>query len=215
VAVPRSVILPTKIHPANTTAQSMRNLEYPLHWDDVFSYIGFPAFFKPFDGGGWRNVYKVHTADEFFLYYDQSGTQCMMLQEAIEYTSYFRCYCIGRRDVHIMPYAPHHPMHLRYVVEYPEAGPELLARITRDTLAINRALGYDLNTAEFAVRDGIPYAIDFMNPAPDCDYNSVTPKNFEWVLDAMTRFCIETAEQGRTLIGPGASGSYLTDGFSS
>jgi hypothetical protein len=33
-----------------------------------------------------------------------------------------------------------------------------------DALKLCRALGYDLNTVEFAVEDGVPYAIDFMNP---------------------------------------------------
>lgn len=210
VAVPKSVILPSKVHPPNTTAQSMRNLDYPLNWEEIFSYVGFPAFLKPYDGGGWRDVYKVNTPEELFSQYDQSGTGCMMLQEGIEYSSYYRCYGVGRQEVHIMPYAPHHPMHLRYVVEYENQSDELLARIRRDVLAINKALGYDLNTVEFAIRDGIPYAIDFMNPAPDCDYNSVTPKNFEWVLDAMARFCIQCAQEERSLIGDDASINYLS-----
>ena len=45
-------------------------------------------------------------------------------------------------------------------------------RVEKDALTLCRALGYDLNTVEFAVEDGVPYAIDFMNPAPDADdYN--------------------------------------------
>ena len=59
VAVPRTVLLPHKQHPPGTTAQSMRNLDYPLNWDEIFDYIGFPAFLKPHAGGGWKNVYKV------------------------------------------------------------------------------------------------------------------------------------------------------------
>ena len=62
VAIPRTVILPHKEHPAGTTDRSMRNLQYPLDWDWVFEYIGFPAFLKPFDGGGWRDVHKVEHA---------------------------------------------------------------------------------------------------------------------------------------------------------
>ena len=59
VAVPPTVLLPHKEHPTGTTERSMRNLHYPLDWDEVFEYVGFPAFLKPFDGGGWRDVYKV------------------------------------------------------------------------------------------------------------------------------------------------------------
>lgn len=213
VAVPRSVILPSKNHPPNTTANSMRNLLYPLNWDEIFEYVGFPAFLKPHDGGGWRSVYKVVDPDDFFYQYNQSGTDCMILQQGIEYTSYYRCYCIGRQYVHIMPYAPHHPMHLRYVVDYPDFSPELEEKIHRDVLAINNALGYDLNTVEFAVRDGIPYAIDFMNPAPDCDYNSVTPRNFEWVVDAMAKFAVQCILEERTMITDPHAANYLASGF--
>lgn len=199
VAVPRTVILPSKEHPPNTTSRSMRNLDYPLNWDELFEYIGFPAFMKPFDGGGWKNVYKLYSPDDFFNAYNETGHLCMILQESIEYTSYYRCYGVGRRDVHIMPYAPHHPQESRYVAEYDDP-PELIERIRSGVLALNRALGYDLNTVEFAVRDDVPYAIDFMNPAPDCDYNSVQPVNFEWVVAHMAQFAIDCALEGRTLL---------------
>ncbi len=59
VAVPPTVILPHKNLPQGATERSMRNLEYPLNWEAVFEYIGFPAFLKPVDGGGWRNVHHV------------------------------------------------------------------------------------------------------------------------------------------------------------
>ena len=64
-------------------------------------------------------------------------------------------------------------------------------RHVNDALTLCRALGYDLNTVEFAVQDGIPYAIDFLNPAPDADYHSVGPVNFEWIVDhvAEVRHC--------------------------
>src|SRR6202171_3142026 len=72
VAIPPTVILPHHRHPEGTTDQSMRNLEYPLNWDAVFRYVGFPAFLKPHDGGGWRNVSKVSSPEEFFAAYNDS-----------------------------------------------------------------------------------------------------------------------------------------------
>ena len=56
VAVPPTVIVPHKKYPEGTTDRSMRNLEYPLDWDGVFSYVGEHGFLKPVDGGGWRDV---------------------------------------------------------------------------------------------------------------------------------------------------------------
>ena len=73
VATPRTVLLPHNQHPPDTTSQSHRNLIYPLDWEGIFAYIGFPAFLKPYSGGGWKHVYKVHTPDEFFAAYNQTG----------------------------------------------------------------------------------------------------------------------------------------------
>ncbi len=193
VATPRTVLLPHKKHPPDTTGMSMRNLEYPLDWDGVFSYIGFPAFLKPHSGGGWKHVYKVDSPAEFFAAYDQTGDLCMTLQEGIEFTDYFRCYVIGRELVHVMQYDPKRPHHERYVRAAPPIEPALYNRVVRDCLTLCRALGYDMNTVEFAVRDGVPYAIDFLNPAPDADIHSVGPENFEWIVNAVAELAIAQA----------------------
>jgi hypothetical protein len=193
VAVPPTVLLPHKSHPPGTTEQSMRNLIYPLNWEEIFDYIGFPAFLKPFSGGGWKSVYKIHNRDEFFRAYDETGDLCMTLQRAVNFDDYFRCYVVGQQKVHVMRYDPRQPHAHRYAADGPPVDPEMHARVMGDSLKLCRALGYDLNTVEFAVEDGIPYAIDFLNPAPDADYHSVGPKNFQWIVDAVAEFAVEQA----------------------
>mgnify|MGYP000963489594 CR=1 FL=1 len=195
VAVPKTVLLPSNQHPPDTSAESFRNLAYPLDWEAIFGYIGFPAYFKPHSGGGWKNVYKVKDMTDFFAKYAETGELVMLLQEEIQFEEYFRCYCIGGRDVLIMPYEPRNPHHLRYVVDRPPASPDLLERIHRDVLKLNHALGYDFNTVEFAVRDGVPYAIDFTNPAPDMDYHSITPHYFEIVTDQMVKMAVSLVKE--------------------
>src|SRR5204863_2276625 len=106
-------------------------------------------------------------------------------------------YVLGRKRVHIMAYDPKQPHHLRYVQNPPPMKPEFESRIRHDAIALCEALGYDMNTVEFAVRDGIPYAIDFMNCAPDADLNSVGDANFEWVVDNMAEVLIEIVESER------------------
>jgi hypothetical protein len=193
VAVPHTVILPHKTNPPGTTAQSMRNLVYPLNWDEVFNYIGFPAFLKPYSGGGWKSVYKVNNPDEFFRAYDETGDLCMTLQTGVEFKEYFRCYVVGQEKVHIMQYDPRLPHAQRYILNPEPVAPALLARVENDARKLCVALGYDLNTVEFAVEDGVPYAIDFLNPAPDADYNSVGPENFEWIVNAVADLAIQKA----------------------
>ena len=193
VAVPKTVVLPHHTHPPGTTDQSMRNLIYPLNWGEIFEYIGFPAFLKPYSGGGWKSVYKVHNPDELFAAYNDSGDLCMTLQTSVEFTDYFRCYVVNQEHVHVMQYDPRRSHAERYVHDAPPIEPAMHARVVRDCLTLCRALGYDLNTVEFAVQDRIPYAIDFLNPAPDADYNSVGPANFEWIVNAVARMAIEKA----------------------
>jgi hypothetical protein len=91
-----------------------------------------------------------------------------------------------------MPYEPRNPHHLRYVADF-SPSPERLAQMEDIVLRINRYLGYDFNTVELAVRNGVPYAIDFCNPAPDADKKSVGEANFEWVVETMSDYAIERA----------------------
>lgn len=193
VAVPKTVLLPHKKFPPQINERSLRNLEFPLDWEGIFSYVGFPAFLKPHDGGGWRDVFHVHDPQEFFAAYDQTRDLCMTLQAAARFQEYFRCYVVGQSEVRIMPYDPRRPHENRYVLDPPEYEEKLLKRVEKDALTLCKALGYDLNTVEFAVEDGIPYAIDFMNPAPDADLHSVGEESFRWIVDAVARLAIKKA----------------------
>ena len=192
--MPRTVLLPSHDHPPDTNGGSFRNLAYPLDWEGIFEYVGFPAYFKPFAGGGWKNVYKLHNAEEFFKAYSETGQLVMMLQEEVVFEQYYRCYCIDQRHVRIMPYEPRNPFNLRYQAQF-ETPPGLLQRIHGDVLKLNQYLGYDFNTVEFAVRQGEPLAIDFCNPAPDADVNSVGQENFEWVINAAADMAIRKARE--------------------
>jgi hypothetical protein len=160
----------------------------------VFAYVGERGFLKPVDGGGWRDVYHVHNREEFFRAYDQSRDLCMMYQKAVDFKEYFRCYVVAQKKVHVMAYDPRRPHAERYILNPPRYSKGLLWRVKQDALKLCRALGYDLNTVEFAVENGIPYAIDFMNPAPDADLNSVGAGNFDWIVRAVADMAIAKAK---------------------
>jgi hypothetical protein len=138
-------------------------------------------------------VYKVDTPAELFSAYDETGDLCMTLQKAVNFDDYFRCYVVGQQKVHIMRYDPRRAHAHRYVLDAPAIDPAMYRRVEQDCLKLCRALGYDLNTVEFAVEDGIPYAIDFLNPAPDAELQSVGKKNFDWIVDAVAEYAVERA----------------------
>jgi hypothetical protein len=192
VPVPRTVILPSFELPPDTTSESFANLVYPLNWEEVFAYVGFPAYMKPFAGGDWKHVYKLHNKEEFFQNHRDTGQLVMLLQEEIVFEEYYRCYCIGGKYVHVMPYEPRNPHHLRYTHSYTPS-PDRLHQLEELVCRINQYLGYDFNTVELAIRDGVPYAIDFCNPVPDADRLSVGNDNFEWVVETAATYAIERA----------------------
>ena len=194
VAVPRTVILPHKHFPPLTAERSCATCSFLCPGMRFLRRSASRRSSSRSTVGGWRDVYHVHNPDDFFRAYDQSRDLCMMLQGAVNFTDYFRCYVVGQREVRIMPYDPRRPHHERYLQDPPAYAPKLLERVRKDALTLCNALGYDLNTVEFAVEDGIPYAIDFMNPAPDADRHSVGAENFEWIVDAVSRLAIEKAQ---------------------
>jgi hypothetical protein len=197
LASPRTMALPNRDYIEGVNSESMRNLRYPLDWQELARYVGFPAILKPHWGGGWRDVNVVNSFEELIVTYDQSGTRSMILQEYIQWEHYVRCACIGQELILPISYNPRAPFHERYVVDHEHLSPELGARVVHDAQLINRAMGYDMNTVEFAIKDGVPYAIDFMNTAPDFDPVSFPLFYFERVVEAMADLVIARAREAQ------------------
>lgn len=195
VASPKTVVLPNKDYvPGIVHDESLRNLKFPIDWEALIDYVGLPCVLKDAHGGGWKEVYICHTMEALWRAYDQSSLLTMVLQEFIEWDHYVRCMCIGQEHVLPMKYDP---KARRYHVEHAHLSSELGQRVIEDALKLVRALGYDMNTVEFAIRDGVPYAIDFMNPAPDMDINSLTPHYFSWCVKRMADMAIDLAQNPR------------------
>lgn len=192
LAAPRTVALPNKDYvPGIVHNESLRNLTYPMDWHSVVNMIGgFPAVLKDAHGGGWKEVHVVESMDELIYRYNTSGLLTMILQEFIRWDSYARCMCLAQEEVRVMKYDPN----ARYYHPEPDFSPELYNRLYQDTVTICEAFGYDMNTCEFAIRDGIPYAIDFMNPAPDMDVNSLGRGHFDWMVEKMADNMIKLAK---------------------
>jgi hypothetical protein len=196
VAVPKTVLLPQKGYPADVdlTAESLRNLGYPIDWDGLLDYVGRPAILKPYSGGGWKHVYKVSTRDELIDAYDGTSPYPMTLQQFIQFDRYVRCFTFGKTDIMPVAYDPHQR---RYNIDHAYLSAELGERIVRDARTLNVALGYEMNTIEFAVQDGVPYAIDFLNPAPDFERDRITPHYFEISVQKMAELAIDRALHGQ------------------
>jgi hypothetical protein len=193
VAVPKTVVLPNKEYIPGVVSETLRNLDHPLNWDRILEYTGLPAVLKTHWGGGWKDVYVVSSKDEMLHHYNQSGLLTLILQEYVRWEQYVRVIVVGRQSVLPVLWNPSVPHHERYSAPQPPLTHDLRARIESDALKLCDALGYDMNTVEFAVRDGIPYAIDFMNSAPDFDISSLGEGYFDWTVDKMADTIIRVA----------------------
>ncbi|HRG21261.1 MAG TPA: hypothetical protein PLQ57_09530, partial [Saprospiraceae bacterium] len=89
VPVPNTVLLPSKERPDDTTEKSFRNLKFPMDWQGIFDYVGFPAYMKPHAGGGWKSVYKVTDPQDLWEKHGETGQLVMLLQEEIQFDLYF------------------------------------------------------------------------------------------------------------------------------
>jgi hypothetical protein len=195
IAHPKTVVLPNKEYvPGIDHEKSLRNLIYPLDWGAIVEHVGMPCILKDAHGGGWKEVYVCHSLDELLHRYNESGRLTMIVQEFIRWEQFVRCICLGQEEVLPIHYDPRER---RYIVDEDYLAPALRRRIVEDSLRLVRALGYDMNSMEWAVREGVPYAIDFMNPAPDMDINSLTPPYFEWVVKHMADMAIRLAKNPR------------------
>jgi len=204
IAVPKTVLLPQKAYGDDTTHASLeRNMRY-VDWGTLIEQLGFPMYLKPHWGGGWKDVTRVANMEELMRAYDASGRLTLIAQEAIAWQRYVRCIVIGQRDVRVALWDPrlsHFDRYKRAGETMPQIDPALHERIAQDALKITQALGYDMNTVEFAVRNDVPYAIDFMNSAPDFDISSLGEEHFTWTVQRMAELVIDLARQRPTASG--------------
>jgi hypothetical protein len=192
LAHPKTVVLPNKEYiPGIVHTESLRNLEFPLDWRAVVDYVGLPCILKDAHGGGWKEVYVCRTMEELLHNYDHSGLLTMIVQEFIEWDEFVRCICLGQDVIRPIKYDP---KARKYHPELDFLPAPLMQRVVEDSQTLVRALGYDMNSIEWAIKDGVPYAIDFMNPAPDMDIYSLTPTHFEWVVGQMADMAIRLAK---------------------
>jgi len=195
VPVPKTLLLPSKEYDERVLERDdLHNLKEVIEWDQVESRIGFPAILKPFDGYGWREVYKIESAEQLEHLYDESMMDVMMVQEFIEFEHYVRCFVVGGES--ILP-TRYNPTERRYIVDHEHLSPALGEQILQHCHTLCKSLGYDMNTVEFAIRDDIPYAIDFMNPVPEAKPEVITPVYFSWLVTHLCDFVTKVGREGR------------------
>lgn len=191
LSIPRTVCLPPKEqHPA-CSDEDLKNLKYPLDWEDIVDFVGFPAILKPYKGFGYRDIYKVNSIPNLLEAYNATGRQVMILQEFIDYDLFVKIFVVGKKDVLVVKYdaATRTYIEDENLNEIAD-GKEIIVN------AVNLAndSGYDFLALEFAKKDNNLYAVNFINPSPSCRPETLSQKNFDWLVEKLANLCVEYAK---------------------
>ncbi|MBT3784626.1 hypothetical protein HOF92_06590 [bacterium] len=142
---------------------------------EIGEEVGYPAYLKPQDGGGWIGVQKVESLEELVEAYKRSGPKPQNLQKSIEgYEEFVRCVGMGPQVIpmHYDPSAQY--SHDRYMrsddepVESEFLVPEKKREVQQICKLINAFYGWDHNSCEsLLMANGDIHPIDFANAYPD------------------------------------------------
>jgi glutathione synthase/RimK-type ligase-like ATP-grasp enzyme len=200
-AQPRMVALPSHSYMEGIGDDALRNLAYPIPWEEHISYLGgFPVVLRPVHDSGSKRVYVLDSYEDLWRSYNKTGAEPMMLREHISWDKYVRCMCIGQCQILPIQYTPGPSWSTRYHQNDAYLTPDEKQMVTNSARAINQALGYDVNAIDFAFRDGMLYAVDVTNPVPDFDVSTLTPYFFDLVVQKMADFTIGLAlDQARQI----------------
>lgn len=190
IKFPKTVLLPSKEIPEGISADYLTNLAYPMKWNEIFDYIGFPAYLKPNSGHNNNIMYKIYNENEFFSTYDLTGKNAMILQEYIPYDEYFRVFTIGKKITYIVRYSPTKPLHLRYTNSITKVAPKLQKEMEKIALLIANNFDLDINTVEFCIKEGELFMTDAINPAPKAEKEFLCKEDFEFLVENTANFLI-------------------------
>jgi hypothetical protein len=195
--VPETVLVPYK-EPVDNERWAYTSARYnlPFDLDEIARGLGYPLFMKPFDGGAWVGVSKVHDSGELHAAYDASGRRLMHLQESVEgYDVFARSLSIGPQTM-VMRFRPELPMHDRYAVDHGflAAGPG--AEVLTISRVVNAFFQWEFNSCESLVRGDEVYPIDYANACPDVALTSLH-YYFPWAMAALLRWCVFCVATGR------------------
>jgi hypothetical protein len=185
VDIPDTYLLPQKDQ-SELLQEALELYNRMFDLDKIGETIGYPMYMKPYDGGGWVGVKKISNQKELYEAYDASGTRMMHLQKGIEFDKFCRALSVGPQ-VLPMQYDPDKPLHLRYVINFNFLTPDEGDKMVKITKLVGALFGWDYNSCEVTIKDGICHPIDFCNAVPDSSLMSLH-FHFPWIVKALIRW---------------------------
>ncbi|MFH1721864.1 MAG: hypothetical protein ABH950_04575 [Candidatus Altiarchaeota archaeon] len=173
-------------------------------WEKITEEFQFPVILKPYDGASWDHVYKVSSLDELKKIYSTYGQKLLfMVQEKIEYTQYYRAFCVGQKEVLFMNYQPAPGGFGVYSHVNLENIGEKAKTIHKWTVYLNSCADFDLNSVEWCIDSkGNPYLIEGFNEVPDIDKTILPKEEYGWLVEKMSELIREKHNSEKTNKNP-------------
>ncbi|RLJ05256.1 MAG: hypothetical protein DRP18_03510 [Candidatus Aenigmatarchaeota archaeon] len=157
---------------------------------EIIKDVELPCIIKPFDGFAWDNVYVINTMSELRnLYNALKSNYTLLIQEKIEWTEYYRVFCIGKECL-VAGYEPK-PRAMGRLTENAENS-DIARKITQWSLKLNSAIGLDINSVEWAVdNEGNAFVIDAFNETPDIIRSQMPDSYYNWLVEKFAELVIK------------------------
>jgi glutathione synthase/RimK-type ligase-like ATP-grasp enzyme len=196
LAVPRTISLPTRQYHPDCSSQDLGNLQYPLRWEEIGDFIGFPAILKPYNGYGFRDIYLVRNVNELIRCYDGTGRQTMIIQEYIPYDFVVKVFMVnGGKEIFVMKDIVSEK---KYVNMKEKEIDSRISRVIDSVVEIADKTGLDFITTEIASKNDALYVYNFLNPFPDCREEILTEECYQWCLNKVAALSVEYAKSSIT-----------------
>ncbi len=196
--IPKTWMIPAKDYDESfwDTRATVHRYNKLFDLSKVGEAVGYPAFIKPYDGGGWVGVQRVNNADELLAAYDKSGERVHHLQKGVDdFDLFVRCIGVGPQ-IHVVRYDPSAPLHARYQVDFHFLEGDQWVKARKITRVINCFFGWDFNSCEMLRKDGVLNPIDYANACPDSQVTSLH-YHFPWLVKSLLKWSIFCATTQR------------------
>ncbi|MFA5510925.1 MAG: hypothetical protein WC313_00625 [Candidatus Kapaibacterium sp.] len=197
INVPKMVLLPSKEHPDNTSSESFKNLSYPLNWQEIFDFVGFPALLKTNISYNYIQAYKVYNPAEFFSAYDLMGKTSVLLIENIDFEEYYKVFVIigDEPKFELLDYNPLKPLHLRFGKSKYEPDVKTIETIKTQSVKVSKLLDLHINSLEFGVKKDKIYLTSYHDPAPKMEQGYVDEKIWKRLVNNIADFLISVSSK--------------------
>jgi hypothetical protein len=197
--VPTTWMIPPKEYePKPDLAVTLERYARLFDLGEIGARVGYPAYLKPYDGGGWQGVSRIDDEARLKASYEESGRHVMHLQQAIEpYERFVRVIGFGPQT-RVIRYDPALPLHDRYTMDEGFVTAADRALLVDMTLTINAFFGWDFNSCEALSKNGTWHPIDFANACPDSQVTSLH-YHFPWLVLANLRWSLFVAATRRRM----------------